>query len=95
VWSVIYGLSGNLWKPAVGVSGRFPDFSINKKKIEKKYTNRKFGNLPETSAAGFWRFPEVSGQSIINEPHGMNTCEMGIFNFLWIIWDHYLPLALT
>ena len=29
------------------------------------------GNLPETSAAGFWRFPEVSGQSVIDGPHGI------------------------
>ena len=31
------------------------------------------GNLwkpPETSAAGFRRFPEVSGQSVIDGPHG-------------------------
>ena len=23
------------------------------------------------------------------------SCEMAIFNFLWLIWDHYLPLAPT
>ena len=23
----------------------------------------------------------------------MLLCEMEIFNFLWFIWDHYLPLA--
>ena len=22
-------------------------------------------------------------------------CEMEIFNFLWLIWDHYIPLAPT
>jgi hypothetical protein len=55
VWSVNDGLSGNLRKPAVEVSGRFPNFSLNKKNFEKKIIliNKKFGNLPETSAAGF------------------------------------------
>ena len=23
------------------------------------------------------------------------SCEMEIFNFLWLIWDHYLPLPPT
>ena len=54
--------SGNLRKPAAEVSGRFPDF-------EKKYANKKFGNLPETYrkpaekppwpvSGGFQRFPD-------------------------------------
>ena len=25
----------------------------------------------------------------------MLLCEMEIFHFLWLLWDHYLPLALT
>ena len=29
---------------------------LKEKKIEKKYTKKKFGNLLETSAAGFRRF---------------------------------------
>jgi hypothetical protein len=57
--------SRNLRQPAVEVSDRFPNFSINKFFFEKKHTNKKFGNLLET-----WRkpvgnlrcrFPEVSG----------------------------------
>ena len=47
--------SGNLRKPAAEVSGRFPDFFINKKKFEKNYANKKFGNLRG-------RFPEVSSR---------------------------------
>ena len=36
MWSFNYGLSGNLQKPLAEASGRFLNFSINKKKIEKK-----------------------------------------------------------
>ena len=53
VWLVKYGLLGNLRKPTAAVSGRFPDFFINKKMKTKIYTNRKFRNLPDTAAAGF------------------------------------------
>jgi hypothetical protein len=51
--------SGNLRKPAASVSGRFPNFFINKEKLKKIIQTKKFGNLPETC----WklpRFPEVS-----------------------------------
>jgi hypothetical protein len=47
--------SGNLRKPAAEASGRFPDFSINKKNHEKKYTNKKFRRLV---SGGFQRFPD-------------------------------------
>ena len=46
---------------------------------KKNYTNKKFENLAETSAAGFRRFPEVSGQSIIDGPHGIYIFS----NFQW------------
>ena len=26
---------------------------------------------------------------------GSSSCEMEIFHFLWLIWDHYIPLAPT
>ena len=51
--------SGNLRKLAAEVSGRFLDIFINKKNFENKSTLiKKFRNLAETSAAGFWRFKE-------------------------------------
>jgi hypothetical protein len=50
--------SGNLLKLATEVSGRFPDFSINKFFYEKTIIIIKNS---ETSAAGFRRFLEVSG----------------------------------
>ena len=28
-----------------------------------------------------------------SEANISTPCEMKIFNFLWLIWDHYLPLA--
>ena len=30
-----------------------------------------------------------------SEANKTTSCEMEIFNFLWLIWDHYLPLAHT
>ena len=30
-----------------------------------------------------------------SEANITTPCEMDIFNFLWLIWDHYLPLAPT
>ena len=30
-----------------------------------------------------------------SEANMTTPCEMEIFNFLWLIWDHYLPLAPT
>ena len=30
-----------------------------------------------------------------SEANITTSCEMEIFNFLWLIWDHYLPLAPT
>jgi hypothetical protein len=55
----------NLRKPAVEVSGRFPDFSIKKKFEKKEYNNKKFENLPKTCrkpprlvTGGFQRFPD-------------------------------------
>ena len=40
------------------------------------------------------------GLFIINIASGSEAnittpCEMEIFNFLWLIWDHYIPLAPT
>ena len=40
------------------------------------------------------------GLFIINMASGAEAnittpCEMEIFNFLWLIWDHYIPLAPT
>ena len=30
-----------------------------------------------------------------SEANITTPCEMEIFNFLWLIWDHYIPLAPT
>ena len=30
-----------------------------------------------------------------SEANMTTPCEMEFFNFLWLIWDHYIPLALT
>ena len=60
VWSINDGLSGNLWKPPETGRGGFRQvsgFFINKKILKKNYTNKKFGNQLETSAAGLQRFP--------------------------------------
>ena len=68
VWSVNDGLSGNLWKPPETGRGGFwqvPVFILLIKKNQKKYINKKFGNLPETSrkpprlvSGGFQRFSD-------------------------------------
>jgi hypothetical protein len=64
VWSVNDGLArksaGNLRKTAAAVSSRFPIFfyaSFFKKNLFMK----KCRNLLKTAAAGFRRYPEVSG----------------------------------
>ena len=59
VWSVNDGLSGDLWKPAVEVSGRCPD-SFVEKKIEKNYTIKK----PAGNLRG--RFPDISSGFLDN-----------------------------
>ena len=56
VWSVNDELSGNLQKPAAEVSGRFPNYSINKKNRKKNPDNRQW--KPVGNLRG--RFPEVS-----------------------------------
>ena len=30
-----------------------------------------------------------------SEANMTTPCEMEFFNFLWLIWDHYIPLAPT
>ena len=49
MWSVNDGLSGNLQKLAVSISGRFPDSFINKKNLKENYAYKKIwkpcGNL--------------------------------------------------
>ena len=39
----------------------------------------------------------VQGVNIVSGSDANITtpCEMEIFNFLWLIWDHYIPLAPT
>ena len=51
---------------------RFPDFSINKFFFEKKNTLIKNSGTCRKPAGNLrGRFPEVSGQSIIDGPHGI------------------------
>ena len=54
--------SGSLWKLASEVSGRFPNFSINKKWIEKKITLIKNSETcrkpPQQVSGGFQRFSD-------------------------------------
>ena len=38
-----------------------------------------------------YHFNIVSG----SDANITTPCEMEIFNFLWLIWDHYIPLAPT
>ena len=42
----------------------------------------------------------VKAEKILNISSGSEAnittpCEMEIFNFLWLIWDHFIPLATT
>ena len=68
VWSVNYGLSGNLWKPPEtglgGFSAGFRTFLLMRKFWKKNHNNKIFKNLDGTDAAGFQKFP--SGFHIIH-----------------------------
>ena len=61
-WGISRKPSGNLQKPAAEVSGKIPNFILAYIFFQIFFfVSKKSRNLPETDAAGFQMFLEVSG----------------------------------
>ena len=44
---------------------------------------------------GWIKNPNVLNIASGSEANMTTSCEMEFFNFMWLIWDHYIPLAPT
>ena len=66
-----------------------------KQPISKEMGTRKGLELKATKYLECSAKTQVLNIASGSEANITTSCEMEIFNFLWLIWDHYLPLAPT
>ena len=71
-----------------------PDAMLNGLMFSIMIFDRKFEKFTYSDLT-FTKNPIIFNIASGSEANITTSCEMEIFNFLWLIWDHYIPLAPT